>query len=134
LTSRADNRIHHLTVDVVLEIHSAANAEFGGNGGVREMALLEAAVAAPRASIGGRPAFSDPVQIAGAYLFFLCLNNPFYEGIRRTALGSCLVFLRLNRVNLQPDGMAWEELMLGVSSLKLDRVQATSRLRALVVA
>jgi len=44
----------HLTVDIVREIHAEAIAKFGGSDGVREMALLEAAVGAPQASFGGK--------------------------------------------------------------------------------
>ena len=38
----------HLTVDIVQEIHAEAIAEFGGAHGVRQVALLESAVAAPQ--------------------------------------------------------------------------------------
>ena len=44
------NNCVHLTVDEVREIHRDALAAFGGLDGVREMALLESAVAAPQAS------------------------------------------------------------------------------------
>jgi death-on-curing protein len=70
--------------------------------------------------------------MAAAYLFYLCRNHPFIDGNKRAALGACLVFLRLNGVQPDPDGMDWEELTLEVASSALNREQATERLRRLV--
>ena len=122
----------HLPVEVVLEIHSAAISRFGGSPGVRDRALLESAVAAPQATRGGRSAYANLVEIAAAYLFFLCRNHPFVDGNKRAALGACLVFLRLNGKTPQPDGPEWEELVLAVAGGQLDREQTAHRLRALV--
>lgn len=122
----------HLTVDMVREIHLEAITQHGGSDGVREMALLESAVAAPQASFGGKSVYADLVEVAAAYLFFLCRNHPFIDGNKRAALGAALVFLRLNGLSPVKDGQAWEDLTLDVASSKVDRDQTTTRLRALV--
>lgn len=122
----------HLTVDIVREIHAEAIARFGGLDGVREAALLESAVAAPQAGFGGKSAYVDLAEVAAAYLFYLCKNHPFLDGNKRTALGACIVFLRLNRIEPQPDGPEWEELTLAVASGAIDRAEATQRLRKLL--
>ena len=122
----------HLTVEIVREIHAEAIARFGGSDGVRDSALLESAVAAPQASVGGRSPYRDLAEVAGAYLFYLCRNHPFIDGNKRAALGSCIVFLRLNGIKPKPDGSEWEELVLAIASGNLDREQATMRLRELL--
>jgi death-on-curing protein len=122
----------HLTVEIVREIHAEAIARFGGSDGVRDSALLESAVAAPRASFGGKSPYRDLAEVATAYLFYLCRNHPFIDGNKRAALGSCIVFLRLNGVEPKPDGLEWEELVLAIASGSLDREQATIRLRELL--
>jgi death-on-curing protein len=122
----------HLTIDIVREIHQLALEEFGGMDGVREPALLESAVAAPQATLGGDPLFADLIEVAAAYLFFLCRNHPFLDGNKRTALGACLVFLRLNGLEPAKDGPEWEVLTLAVASGELDRHETTERLRRLV--
>ena len=122
----------HLTVEIVQEIHAEAIAKFGGAGGVREMALLESAVAAPQASFGGQSPYQDLAEVAAAYLFYLCLNHPFLDGNKRTALGACLVFLRLNGIEPEPDSPAWEDLTLTVAASTLDREQTTRQLRKLL--
>jgi death-on-curing protein len=122
----------HLTVDMVQEIHAAAIGQFGGSVGVRELALLESAVATPQSSFGGNSPYQDIVEVAAAYLFYLCKNHPFVDGNKRAALGACLVFLRLNDVEPQPDGSEWEELTMTIAANQLDREQTTERLRKLI--
>jgi death-on-curing protein len=123
----------HLTLDIVHEIHQVALEQFGGLDGVREPALLESAVAAPQATIAGQPLYADLIEVAAAYLFFLCRNHPFMDGNKRTALGACLVFLRLNEIEPQPDGPEWEALTSAVATGTVDRDATTARLRKLVV-
>lgn len=132
--SRESSVPFFLTVAIVREIHEAAIAGFGGAPEERNTALLESAVAAPQASFGGQSAYSDLVEMAAAYLYFLCQNHPFVDGNKRTALGACLVFLQLNGFKPKPDRDEWESLVLDVAASKCDRESATVRLRTLVEA
>jgi death-on-curing protein len=134
VSKKSNNPFHHLTVEVVQEIHAEAISQFGGSAGIRELALLESAVAAPQAGFGGESAYADIVEVAAAYLFFLCRNHPFVDGNKRAALGSCIVFLRLNGLEPQSDSQAWEDLTLDVAASRIDREQATTRLRSLLPA
>ncbi len=122
----------HLTVEIFRKIHAEAIAKFGGSDGVRELALLESAVAAPQASFGGRSPYQDIAEVAAAYLFYLCKNHPFVDGNKRAALGAGIVFLRLNGIKPKPDGPEWEALTLAVASSAIDRDEATRRLRKLL--
>lgn len=132
--SRTPDDCVHLTVEVVKEIHAAVLEAFGGMPGVRDEGLLASAVSAPQASFGGSSPFTDLTEVAGAYLFYLCRNHPFNDGNKRTAMASAIVFLRLNEVEPAPDSDDWERLVLDVAASRLDRSQATERLRALVPA
>jgi len=124
----------HPTVEAVKAIHAEVLAAHGGSTGLRDEALLESAVAAPQATMMGAAMFTDPVEIASAYLFYLCRNHPFVDGNKRTALATCLVFLSEN--GLLPDEKleadAWEALTLDVAASRLDREQTTARLRKLL--
>ncbi|MEO6034927.1 MAG: type II toxin-antitoxin system death-on-curing family toxin [Verrucomicrobiota bacterium] len=126
------NDCFHLTVEMVQEIHAETITRFGGSDGVRDLTLLESAVAAPQASIGGQSPFADVPEVAAAYLFYLCQNHPFIDGNKRAALGACIVFLRLNNIEPKADGPDWEELTLAVASSQLDREQTTRRIRKLL--
>jgi death-on-curing protein len=121
----------HLTVEIVKEIHKAVIDEFGGLLGVRDEGLLASAVGAPQASFGGKSPYADVVEIAAAYLFYLCRNHAFNDGNKRAAMASAIVFLRLNGIEPAPDSEAWETLVLDVAASKLDREKTTARLRRL---
>jgi len=122
----------HLTVEIVREIHREAIDGFGGSEGLRETALLESAVAAPQASTGGKSPYADLAEVAAAYLYYLCKNHPFIDGNKRTALGACIVFLRLNGIEPKADGPEWEALTLAVAAGAADRDETTTRLRQLM--
>ena len=122
----------HLTVDIVLEIHREAIGQFGGSPGLRERTLLESAVATPQSSFGGSSPYEDTVEIAAAYLYYLCSNHPFVDGNKRVALGACLVLLQLNGYKPARDGDEWETLTLAVAAGTLSREGVTVRLRKLV--
>ena len=132
MSAKPSGHIYHLTVANVLEVHAEAISQFGGSAGIRELALLESAVAAPQASFGGESVYTDVIEVAAAYLFFLCRNHPFVDGNKRAALGACIVFLRLNGVEPQSDSQSWEDLTLDVAASKLDRDQTNQHLRALI--
>lgn len=115
-------------------IHAEVLAAHGGARGIRDEALLESSVAAPQATTMGQPLMSDPIEIAAAYLFYVCRNHAFIDGNKRTALAACLVFLESNgllpHAKLPTD--QWEELVLEVAASKLDRDATTLRLRKLL--
>jgi death-on-curing protein len=122
----------HLTIEIVCEIHAEALKEFGGLNGIRDEGLLASAVFAPQSSFAGKSPYTDLIDVAAAYLFYLYRNHPFLDGNKRTAMGAAIVFLRLNGVEPAPDSEAWERLVLDVASSKLERDQTTQRLRKLV--
>jgi death-on-curing protein len=124
----------HPTVPAVKAIHAEVIAAHGGSPGLRDEALLESAVAAPQATMMGEPLITDPVELAAAYLFYLCRNHPLMDGNKRTALATCLVFLSENALLPQEKlaADAWERLTLDVAASRLDRRQTTARLRRLL--
>lgn len=122
----------HLTVEMVEDVHAEALTRYGGLDRVRDRTLLESSVAAPQASFSGTSVYADLVEIAAAYLFFICRNHPFLDGNKRTALGACLVFLRLNGLAPKPDGPEWEALTMAVAAGAFDRERTAHDLRGLV--
>ena len=126
--------LRHPTVEAVLAIHAEVLAAHGGSAGLRSRDLLESAVAAPQATMMGQPMITEPIEIAAAYLFYLCSNHAFVDGNKRVALATSLVFLSENGLlrseNLPVDD--WESLTLDVASGILRRDEVTERLRSLV--
>jgi death-on-curing protein len=126
--------LKHLTVEAVKAIHGEVLAAHGGAAGIRDETLLESAVAAPQASMMGQPLISDPIEIAAAYLFYICKNHAFVDGNKRTALAACLVFLEENGFlpNRRLAINEWEQFVLDVAASQLDRAATTRRLRKLL--
>ena len=126
--------LKHPTVEAVLAIHAEVLLAHGGGAGLRSRELLESAVAAPQATMMGIPMITEPIEIAAAYLFYLCSNHAFVDGNKRVALAACLVFLCENGL-LKDDLLdidAWENLTLAVAAGVLSREEVTVRLRQLV--
>ena len=124
----------HPTVATVKALHEQVLRVHGGSAGIREENLLESAVAAPQATMMGRPMIEDPIEVAAAYLFYLCRNHPFVDGNKRAALATCLVFLSHNKLlpKQKIDDDALEAFVLDVAASRIDRDETTRRLRALV--
>ncbi len=125
------NHCIHLQVAQILEIHAAAIRLYGGSPGLRDEALLQSATAAPQATFGGISTFSDTVEVAAAYLYYLCSNHPFIDGNKRVALGACLIFLEINGYTPKPDSEDWENLTLACAAGVLSRDDITATLRKL---
>jgi death-on-curing protein len=107
---------HFLTLAEVVDVHADQLQRYGGQAGVRDLGLLQSALAQPEASFGGawlHPTLND---MAAAYAYHLCQNHPFVDGNKRTALACALVFLELNGVGvLDPQGVL-KRTMVSVAS------------------
>ncbi|PYK81518.1 MAG: type II toxin-antitoxin system death-on-curing family toxin [Verrucomicrobia bacterium] len=106
--SATPNDCFHLTIKIVREIHNEAVKNFGGLRGIRDEALLASAVFAPQSSFGGKSPYVDLIDIAAAYLFYLCHNHSFLDGNKRTAMAAAIVFLRLNGFDRAADCEKWD--------------------------
>lgn len=90
----------YLTPQQVLAIHDQLVKRFGGSLGLRDLGLLESAIARPRASFDGEDLYSTIFDKAAALLHSILKNHPFVDGNKRTALASAGLMLKLNGCNL----------------------------------
>ncbi len=104
-----------LSLDEVIALHAEQVRRFGGAPGLRDSALLESALAMPRATFDGEPLHPTSFEAAAAYLFHLARNHPFVDGNKRAALAAALVFLWLNGFRVEADDDALTELVVGVA-------------------
>jgi death on curing protein len=101
-----------LTLAEVLSLHHDSLTLFGGAAGVRDMGMLESALAVPEASFAGSYLHASVYEMAAAYAFHIAENQPFVDGNKRTALASALVFLQLNRVEIKdPNGRLYDAMI-----------------------
>jgi death-on-curing protein len=88
-----------LDLDIVLDFHAEQLALFGGLDGIRDLGLLQSALARPV----NKFAYGETslAALAAAYGFGIAKNHPFIDGNKRTALASVIVFLGLNELWLE---------------------------------
>ncbi len=103
-----------LREDTLLAIHDEQLAEHGGLAGIRDLKLLQSAVARPQQIMHyGQP---NIAELAAAYGYGISRNHPFLDGNKRTAFVSVELFLILNGFELTADDAACVLTMLNVAS------------------
>lgn len=90
----------YLTLQQVLLIHSRSIKIFGGSSGIRDIGLIESAVARPRATFDGKDLYKTIFDKSAALLQSLLKNHAFVDGNKRTAIVSAGIFLKLNGYKL----------------------------------
>ncbi len=88
---------------------------------MRDLGLLQSALAAPAATFGGRYLHGDLYEMAAAYLHGIACNHPFIDGNKRVATVSALTFLYLNGIDLPVSTKTWEDLVLNIARGKLEK-------------
>jgi len=110
-----------LNLEEVLQIHADQIGRYGGSQGIRDLALLESAVAMPQAGFGSRYVHADLFEMAAAYLFHIVQNHPFVDGNKRIGAAAALVFLKLNGVTIHATTAALVKTVLGVAQGKIGK-------------
>ena len=118
-----------LDVAIALAVHDRQLAEHGGGSGVRDITLLESALARPinRWAYGD----DDPAMLAAAYAFGIGRNHAFIDGNKRTAWVLARLFLDLNghRLSFTTDDAIAAMLALASGDLAEDALADWFRTR-----
>jgi death-on-curing protein len=120
-----------LTLAEIIEIHKDQVERYGGDSGIRDLGLLQSALAQPEASFAGEWLHKDLFEMASAYAYHLCQNHPFIDGNKRVALASALVFLELNGVTIKDPKGKLLDAMLKMASGELKKPDFAEVLRNL---
>jgi len=87
-----------IDLNVVLAVHEQQIAEHGGLAGIRDLGLIESALARARSLLLYKD--SDLFDLAAAYGFGLARNHGFLDGNKRTAYVVTRLFLVLNGLDI----------------------------------
>lgn len=128
--------MNYLTAEQVLFIHARLIAETGGSHGVRDLGLLESAVARPQATFEGKELYGELFSKAAVLMESLIKDHPFVDGNKRTGISAVALFLRRNgwKLSTPPadleaqtmrvviEGMSVEDLAdwLGANSVRIE--------------
>jgi death-on-curing protein len=112
------NEPQWLDTTVVLDVHAEQLALFGGADGVRDVGLLESALARPV----NKFAYGETnlAALAAAYAFGIARNHAFVDGNKRAAFASIIVFLGLNGIDLDVPPEAATAFILGLAAGEID--------------
>jgi len=110
-----------LSFSEVLQIHEDQISRYGGSLGIRDVGLLESALAMPAASFGDKFLHEDIFEMAAAYLFHIVKNHPFVDGNKRVGAVASLVFLIMNDIDFAADEVAFEQMVLAVAEGRMNK-------------
>jgi death-on-curing protein len=121
--------VRYLSLEEVLELHRMVMQQSGGASGLRDLNVLESALAQPRMTFGGEDLYPSFVEKAAALGFSLVRNHPFLDGNKRIGHAVMETFLILNGYEIQASVDEQEDLILRLAAGELDRVAFTDWLR-----
>jgi death-on-curing protein len=86
--------------DVVLAMHEESLMEHGGPEGVRDLGLLQSALARPSILLAYSEESPTLARLAASDAKGIIANHPFVDGNKRTAFVVALTFLRLHGIEV----------------------------------
>lgn len=90
-----------LSKEQVIKLHSQLISETGGSDGVRDEDLLESALFAPFMRFDDEEAYPSLQQKAARLGYGLIKNHAFIDGNKRIGAHAMLVFLAINKIELE---------------------------------
>jgi death-on-curing protein len=119
----------YLTAEQILFIHYRLVSETGGEHGLRDLGLLETAVARPRQTFDNEELYPDIFQKAAALMESLVNNHPFIDGNKRTGITCTVLFLQQNSITFSAKNSELEKFTLRVASVKMKRAEIAEWLK-----
>lgn len=114
------------TVENVLLLHQKLIDRSGGSAGVRDLGLIESALARAEAAFGGVEAYQGTIRKAAAVGCGLTQNHGFVDGNKRIGMAAMLLILRRNGVKLAYTQAELVTLGLEVAQGKADTEQVAA--------
>ena len=110
---------------VALAIHDAQIAEHGGVAGVRDLGLLESALARPRNAASYESNAAIP-QLAALYALGVIRDHPFIDGNKRVGFVLLELFLVLNSFELRASDGQFYEAIVGAAGGDVTEAEFTA--------
>lgn len=111
----------YLDLDALLHV---ARRTLGGEPAVRDLGLLESALARPQASAFGADAYPSLIEKAAALLHSSARNHALVDGNKRLALAGTIAFLGINGVRLTLTNDEAYDLVIEVATGALNDVES----------
>ncbi len=114
----------------MLFVHDQALREYGGVQGLKDEGLLHSALGRPVNKLAyAEPGSLDLFDLAAAYAFGLASNHAFNDANKRTTRACCVLFLKVNGVELDAPAAVVVERMPPLAAGRLDEAGFAAWLR-----
>lgn len=105
-----------IAIQDILNLHKKSIEDFGGSGGIRDLGLLESAIARPFQTFGGEDLYPSAYEKAAALAESLIINHPFVDGNKRTGMLAMAAFLLENNISLNVASDVLYKFIISVST------------------
>lgn len=107
-----------ISIKEVKIIHNILIDKFGGTEGIRDIGLLESALARPFATFDNNDLYLNPIEKASAILESIVINHPFIDGNKRTAYTLMRLILLENGLDIIASQESKYDLVISASTGK----------------
>ena len=104
----------------ILLLHEEVIEQYGGSHGIRDEKLLDSALSVPFQSFGDFEFYPTVLEKAVRLCFGLVMNHPFIDGNKRVGAAALLATLKVNNISYRADRGELSEVILSLSSGKID--------------
>lgn len=115
-----------VTIEQVRRLHAYAIEDQGGDPAIRDIGLLESALAQPRQQFDGAYLHPTIPSMAAAYGFHICKNHPFIDGNKRAATTAMIKFLADNGWSFDATADEAEPVILELAAGSLSKEGLTA--------
>jgi death on curing protein len=109
-----------IDVTEVLSIHNNILSQTGGSDGVRDMDLLESALARPFQSFDGQDFYPEIIEKAAALIESIVKNHPFMDGNKRTGYVLMRAMLLSSGIEINASEDEKYDFVIAVAEGRLD--------------
>ena len=111
----------YLSLFQVIKLHHEIIAQSGGSQGIRDVGLLESALAQPKMTFDKKELHQTLIEKASSLAFSLAVNHPFIDGNKRVAHAAMEIFLLLNGQEIRASLETQQKTFLDLASGKMSR-------------
>jgi death-on-curing protein len=124
----------YLSLLEVLSLHRQVIKQSGGAIGIRDLGMLESAIAQPRMTFDREELYPTIIDQAAALGLSLVMNHPFVDGNKRIGHAAIETFLVLNGLEIDAPIDEQERVILALASGELEREKFVEWLKQRVIA
>ena len=122
-----------LTLKQLLELHALVMQTTGGNGRLRDLGRLEAAIATQTQNVFGGELYPDIADKSGALIHGIIADHAFVNGNKRTAVLAGITLLIVNGYEFTAKSGEIEQVAVDIATQHVDVPSISAWLKARII-